>query len=404
MLLTAKRVKATSNFDRVIAALDGSSYTTGSGVVVSEESAMRQSTVYACVRILSEIIAQLPIEVQVRRSGRWETAQDHDILSVLHKPNDWQTQHDLISFLVSWSEMDGNGYFYKVRNGSGEVRELWPIKSTEASIEVLQDRSLQYTVSSEYTITGVFKKDRIFHLRNFGTKGYMGNSTISNHREGIGLAMQMERHATSSYASGLQTNKWIKLEAPLEGEALDQFKKEMATYEGGRNAGKMPYLYGSEIKELGGISAVDAQYIESRKLQKEEIATIFLVPLFLLNSTENTTWGSGLEQISRSFVRFSLNPRLNRISQRLVNELVPEKAQHRTRVVFDTDQFTLGEFKDRMDGYRAAIESGVLNPNECRDIESRNPREGGDDYRQPVNISTEGETDEAQDASPTAAN
>ena len=124
---------------------------------------------------------------------------------------------------------------------------------------------------------------------------------------------------------------------------------------------------------------------------------MFLVPLFILNSTENTTWGSGLEQISKSFVRFSLKPRLNRISQTLVRELIPEKERRNTRIVFDTTQFTLGEFKERMDGYRAAVETGIYNPNECREMERKNPRDGGDSYRQPLNIATEGEIDAIQD-------
>lgn len=399
MFLTVNKPRQKSRgFEETIAMLSSTGYKSGAGIYINDDSAMRQSTVYACVRVLSETIAQLPIEVQTRRKGQWVTAETHDVLGLLAEPNDWQTQHDLISNLVAWSEMQGNSYLFKVKNGNGEVREVYPLESNEVEAAMDSGRNIEYTVaSSDLGINGVFGSDRIFHHRNFGIKGYMGLSTITAHREGIGLALQMENHASSSYAKGMQTNKWVKLDAPLAGEALDFFKKELANYQGGENAGKMPVLSDAEIKEFTGVSAVDAQYIESRKLQKEEIATIFLVPVFLLNSTENTTWGSGLEQISRSFARFSLNPRLNRLSQTLVRELVPENARHRTRIVFDTDQFTLGEFKDRMDGYRAAIESGVLNPNECRDIESRNPREGGEDYRIPVNIAIEGEENAAQD-------
>ncbi|RLB67687.1 MAG: hypothetical protein DRH08_03050 [Deltaproteobacteria bacterium] len=160
----------------------------------------------------------------------------------------------------------------------------------------------------------------------------------------------------------------------------------------------MPVLSGADINEFNGVSQTDAQYIESRKMQKQEIASLFGVPLFLLNDTEKTTtWGTGLEQMSRSFIRFSLSPRLNRLGQTLVRELIPENDRQNTRVLFDTDQFTLGEFKDRMDGYRSGIETGVLNPNECREVEGRNPREGGEDYRQPANIDIEGEQNEPQD-------
>lgn len=407
MFLTANRkpqeVK-TRSFEDTIAMLDGVGVS-NSGVYVNSDSAMRQSTVFACVRVLSEIIGQLPIEVQTKKGGQWVEAESHDIIGLLREPNDWQTQHDLISTLVSWSELAGNSYLYKIRSGDGVVRKLIPIESRHCEVERLTDMTLDYIVTADYGIQGRYQKDRIFHLRNFGTQGYMGLSTIACHREGIGLALQLETHATSAYKNGLQSNKWVKMARPIVDPVLkDEFKRELKKYQGATANGEMPALFDADIQEFKGISAVDAQYIESRKMQKEEIATMFLVPVFLLNSTENTTWGSGLEQISRSFVRFSLNPRLNRLSQTLVRELVPENARHKTRIVFDTDEFTLGDFKDRMDGYRSAIESGVLNPNECRSIEKRNPREGGEDYKQPVNIATEGEANALQNAQPPATN
>jgi len=378
--------------------LDGTGYKSGSGIYINSDSAMRQSTVYACVRVVSEIIAQLPIEVQTKSEGVWTKAEGHDLIGLLSEPNDWQTQHDLVSTLIAWSEMNGNGYLFKVRSGDGMVRQLLPLESKCVDAEVQENWTMEYTVGSDAGISGTFNKDRIFHLRNFGTQGFVGLSTIGNHKEGIGLALQLEKHAVSAYKNGLQSNKWIKMEAALNGEPLEQFKKEIKKYQGATAAGEMPVLSGADINEFNGVSQTDAQYIESRKMQKQEIASLFGVPLFLLNDTEKTTtWGTGLEQMSRSFIRFSLSPRLNRLGQTLVRELIPENDRQNTRVLFDTDQFTLGEFKDRMDGYRSGIETGVLNPNECREVEGRNPREGGEDYRQPANINIEGEQNEPQD-------
>lgn len=404
MLLTAIKpaIEKTRTFDETIAMLEATSSKSNSGIYINSDSAMRQATVYACVRVLSEIIAQLDIEVQTKKGGQWITSDMHHIYDLLAEPNAWQTQHDLISTMVAWSEMSGNAYYYKIKTGDGIVRQMMPVESRFVSAEMEKNMSLSYQVDSEYGIHGKFNADRIFHLRNFGTQGFIGLSTISNHREGIGLALQLEKHAVSAYKNGLQSNKWVKTEVPMKGEQLEQFKKDIAAYQGAVSAGKMPIASGWDINEFRGVSATDAQYIESRKMQKEEIATMFLVPLFILNSTENTTWGSGLEQISKSFVRFSLKPRLNRLSQTLVRELVPEKQRMKTRVVFDTDEFTLGSFKERMEGYRSAIESGVLNPNECREMEARNPREGGEEYRQPVNIANEGDQNAIQNAQPPA--
>jgi HK97 family phage portal protein len=403
MFLTATRRPAEvksqpRDFDEVIAALDSGWHgTTGSGINVNAVTAMRQATVWACVRIISEIIAQLPIEVHTKQpNGSWEDAEEHDLLQLLAEPNAWQTQHDLIATLIAWSEMQGNGYLFKNTNARNKVLRLLPLQANSVDADMLSDWELRYTVSSEYGPNGIYGPDKVFHLRNFGNDGFRGLSTIGNHREGIGLALQLERHAVSAYQNGLQTSHWVGLESPLSEDELAEFKKNLAKLRGAQKAGETPVFHGATLNSLGGMNLTDAQYIESRRMQKQEIASIFGVPLFLLNDTEkSTTWGTGLEQLSRSFVRFSLNPRLNRLSETMVRELVPPAERRKTRVVFDTDQFTLGEFKERMDGYRSGIEAGVLNPNEAREIEGWNKRDGGEEYRQPMNVGTEGQQQEA---------
>jgi len=181
----------------------------------------------------------------------------------------------------------------------------------------------------------------------------------------------------------------------LGDEAFERIQQQWNDkYSGAGNAHKTPLLEGGiDIKTIG-MNNSDSQWLEARKLSKSEIATIFRIPDFMLNSTDkSTTWGSGLEQLSRSFVRFSLQPRMSRITQTLNRTLLLPNERPRMRFVFDTDQMTMGEFESRMTGYSAAIQAGVLNSNECRAIEGRNPREGGDEYLQPMNMTT-GEEDE----------
>lgn len=405
MLLTASRRRRapsasasmqtpTRTLDEITALIDRG-YVDQNGRMVNAQTAMRQATVWACVRIISEIIAQLPIEVHRRQNGGWVQAEGHEIVGLLAEPNNWQTQHDLVSHLVAWSEISGNGCLFKNPDRVGRVRSLIPLETTNVHAEMGQDWRVQYTLSAAAdgaAITGMFGGDRVFHLRNFASDGYWGLSTIGNHRAGIGLAMQLEDHAVNAYKRGLQSRVWVELEDDLGEEELKEFKSQISKLSGASKAGETPVLSGAKLHAMSGLSATDAQYIESRRMQKQEIASIFGVPLFLLNDTEkSTTWGTGLEQLSRSFVRFSLNPRLSRLGQTLVRELVPRSERMSTKIVFDTDQFTLGEFKERMDGYKSGIEAGVLNPNECREIEGRNPRDGGEEYRKPVNIGVEGE-------------
>lgn len=401
MLLTTERKAKARSFEDVIAALDARGFGSMSGATVSSDSAMRQATVWACVRILSEIIAQLPIMVQIRQGAQWVESEEHEALALLAEPNPWMTQHDLVSHLVSWSELIGNGYLFKNR-ARGKVLRLLPIRGNQVDVEQRPDWSIKYYVGTETGESGEFGPDKVFHLRNFGNDGYMGLSTIGNMREGIGLALKLEEHGARQFKNGLSAAKWIKSDKTMTPDTMNQLKDALAGYESAENAGKTLILQGGlELHAVDMMSAADAQYLESRRFQKQDIASIFGVPLFLLNDTEkSTTWGSGLEQLSRSFVRFSLNPRLNRLSQTLNRELIDPNSRRQVRFMFDTDGFQLGEFKERMDGYRSAIEAGVLNPNECREIEGRNPRDGGDDYRQPVNIAVEGQPDEVQAPDP----
>ena len=387
--------------DEILAAWDEEYGLIGPGQYVNVDRAMRQSTVWACVRIVAEIIGTLPIVCQQRQGATWVNAEDHQTIELLHQPNEWQTKHDLISFLITWSELRGNGFLFKNTIASGEVRRLLPLEADNVTVKLSDNWKVSYQVSNFSDLREQTAK-KIFHLRNFGSEGYKGLSTINNHRNGIGLALQLEDHANAAYKNGLQTNKWVTSEKPIKGEALDKLKAELKKYQGAMNAGKIPIFSGGpKLEESSGVTAADAQYMESRRMQKQEIASIFGVPLFLLNDTEkSTTWGTGLEQLSRAFVKFSLNPRLNRLAQTLQRELVPSSERRSTRYIFDTTEFTLGEFKERMEGYKSGIESGVLNSNEARGIEGMNPREGGDEYRIPLNTAIEGEqpSDEPEDS------
>jgi len=394
-----------SDFDEVIERLDNQTYSanTWAGMSVTTQTAMQQATVYACVRILAETIASLPIIVQTRNADRRWYETDHDILAVLSRPNDWQTQHDLISQWVAWSELRGNAFAIKGLS-RGHVRLLYPLQATGVDVEQLQDWSLTYTVSAENGFAGHFGPDQVFHLRNFGTDGYEGISTIAQLRNDIGLAQRAKEHGARVFMNGATAGRVIEADGVKSSEqALEMQRQFDQKYAGAQNSGKTPVMWGgSKLKEIG-MNAQDAQMLETLKFQKQEIAGIFGVPLFLLNDTEkSTTWGTGLEQISKSFMRFSLRPRLNRLVSTMQRELLMRKEQATTRFVFDTDAFTLGSFEETMSAAEKAINNGILNPNEARDLINRNPRDGGDDYRQTPNSIPEGSIDEDETPDPSA--
>lgn len=378
------------SFDEIIQDLDDQ-------VGGATRSAMQQATVYACVRILSESIAQLPIEL-LRRDGRTVTkVEDHPVLRLLSEPNGWQTPHEFWQFNVTNNELRGNHYAFKT-NVRSEVRELIPLRAESVNISLLGGQK-QFNVSDSDTgISGTFGADEIYHGRNLGTNIYEGISTIGYAAAfAIDLALDMETHGSNIFKNGAQPAMSLEVPGELSDNAFKRLKRSIRKkYEGAQNAGKTLVLEGGAKATKLAMTSEDAQYLESRKFQKQEIASIFGVPLFLINETEkSTTWGSGLEQVSKGFLRYTLAPRLSRICQTLKRELLTpdERINHFFR--FNTDEFSLGDFKERMEGYAKSIEAGILNPNEVREREGMNPREGGDEYRIPLN--TAAENDQGQD-------
>ena len=395
MLLTTTRIKQESRTDaEILAILDGNGQWSESGSLITTNRALQQSTVFACVRILSEVIAQLPIKVQTKQAGQWVDAAEHKALELLNRPNEWQTGHEFIAFLVVWAELRGNGYYYKSKDGRNTVRRLLPVQADNVEVGHTDNYNLQYKVTNG-NVKGEFGADSIFHFRNFSSDGYVGLSTISQMRNTIGLSLSMEQHGSKLFSNGAQPGLMITAPSATDEQVKALQKKLDDKYAGSGNAHRTMILRGDMKAEKLSMSNTDAQFIEAQHLTKQEIASAFGVPLFILNDTQkSTTWGTGLEQQLRAFKTLSLGPRLNRLAQTLARELLSSRERGQSRFIFDTDALTLGDFKDRMDGYRSGIESGVLNPNEAREVEGRNPRDGGDSYHKPLNIGIEGEEGE----------
>jgi len=377
----------------ILAILDGRGEYTDSGQVITTDRALQQATVWACVRIVSEVIAQLPIMIQQqdRATGQWNDVREHRVLQLLQYPNGWQTGHELIAYLVLWAELRGNGYYRKSKDNRGAIHQLIPMEADDVTVRLKSDFSLMYEVKAG-KIQGTFDQSEVLHYRNAGSDGYLGLSTITLMRNTIGLALSTEQHGNKLFKNGAQPGLMITAPSATKEQIDDLRQKIDEQYAGSRKAHRTMILRGDMKAEKLSMTNNDAQFLETRHYSKQEIAAAFGVPLFVLNDTQkSTTWGTGLEQQLRAFKTLSLAPRLNRLSQTLARELLTGAERRRSRFVFDTDGLTLGDFRDRMDGYRAGIDSGVLNPNEAREIEGRNPREGGDDYRKPLNIGIEGE-------------
>ena len=334
----------------------------------------------------------------------FEEVEDHPALEVIRVPNSWMTWHEVCQYWITHSELRGNAFAFKVRAGDGRVRELLPLQPDMVGVLQNPDWSLVYTVGSGHEgANGKYGPDRVLHLRNLSTDGFKGHSTIQLHRDEIGLGLDMQRHASSTYRNGTNMGTVFQHPKTLSQPAYERLKASLGKEFGGvLNAGK-PIITeeGMTVAKLG-MTMEDAEFIESRRYTKQEIASIFGVPMFLLNDTEkSTTWGTGLEQVSRAFLNFSLTPRISRLLGMLNRNLLLPAEQGKLSFAIDTDRFTQGDFATRFNGYRTAILAGVVNPNEVRHREHMNPRPGGEVYvdpQLPVDVSPSGVSTPPPDA------
>lgn len=372
--------------------LDFRGFKASSGGIITELSAMQQSTVYACVRILSDCIAMSPLKLMQRnRDGTIAEVMDHPALFLLtERPNEFQTPHDFMQFLVTSIELWGNGYAFKNFLGSGDVGELLPLLPSSVSPDkVTREWALEYHVGDE-NLMGRFTKEQVFHVRNLSFDGLVGASTVRMQRDAIGLSKSAEDHGAAVFNNGAQLGVVFTMDQDLDDDEYRDLQVELSKYQGAKNAFK-PFLATGGMKPTTiGMTPEDAQMLLTRRFQKEDIASIFGIPLFLLQDTQDSNiWGSGPEQITKMFVRFTLKPRFSRLTQRFNMDLL--RPGDRMWFKFDSDDLTVGDFKERMEGYDRAIQAGILNPNEARELEGKNPREGGDEYRRPANIGLDAE-------------
>lgn len=365
-----------------------------SGENVTPASAMRCAAVFACVGILSESVAQLPLKVYKERPGGGkDVAKNHSLYRLLHSaPNEWMTSFEWREMGMADLCLRGNHYAFKtiVR---GEVRELLPIPAAAVTVKQNQDWSLVYKVNFGH---GQGQQDvpaaNMLHVRYRTLNGFEGISPIGYARESIGLSMATEKHGARLFRNGARPGGVLEHPGRMSDEAAKRFKEQWQEAFTGANVHKTALLEeGMKFNALT-MTSEDAQYLETRKYQTEEIARIYRVPLHLIQSTEkSTSWGSGIEQMTIGFVRFVLLPWLVRWEQAIERDLLTEKDRETHFVQHLVEGMERGDIKSRYEAYQTAIQNGIMSPNEVRAKENMNPREGGDDYLSPLNMRVNGE-------------
>ena len=349
---------------------------TSSGALVTPDTAMRLATTYACVRVISESLAQLPFRLLRRTEGRnHEPAPEHPVGQLLRRPNSWQTPAEFWGMMAANAVLRGNGYAIKTKGNTGPIRELLPVQpSAVKSITQNDDLSLTYSiVLAGESEPEDFEQDQIFHVRALTQDGIFGLSPVSATRETFGLAQTQEKSAGRLFANGIRLSGVLKHPSNLSEEAQKRLRDSWVEATTGKNEYGIALLEeGMEFQAMS-MTAEDAQFIEARKFSKVDIAGIFGVPLFLLNDTEkSTTWGTGLEQLSTAFVRFTLMPWLKKFEEAVSRDLIGDDEREEYFAKFNVDALMRGEYKERQEGLAIQKQNGVITGNQWRAMENMN--------------------------------
>ena len=357
-----------------------------SGKAVTERSAMQMTAVYACVRILSEAIAGLPLHLyRYKEDGGKEKAIDHPLYQLLHdEPNPEMSsfvfRETLMTHLLLW----GNAYAQIIRNGKGEVIALYPLMPNKMTVSRDEDGQLYYTYQksqdelpkdNSYTVT--LHPSDVLHIPGLGFDGLVGYSPIAMAKNAIGLAIATEEYGSKFFANGAAPSGVLEHPGTIKDPSRVR-ESWQQTFGGSANSNKIAVL--EEGMKYTSISPEQAQFLETRKFQINEIARIFRVPPHMVGDLEKSSF-SNIEQQSLEFVKYTLDPWVIRWEQSIQRTLLTPDEKKVFFVKFNVEGLLRGDYQSRMNGYATARQNGWMSANDIRELENldRIPKEDGGD-------------------------
>lgn len=387
------RILSRSSRDRPVDRTAGSAWSfifgsTASGKRVDERTAMQTTAVYACVRILAEAVAGLPLHLyRYRDDGGKEKALDHPLYTILHdEPNAEMTsfifRETLMSHLLLW----GNAYAQVVRNGRGEVVGLYPLLPDR--MEVDRDKAgrivYRYTPSDEARFRGAavtLPAGQVLHIPGLGFDGLVGYSPIAMAKQAIGLGMAADEYAASYLRNGANPSGVLEHPGTLKDPTRVRDSWQGA-FAGSANSGKVAVLEEGMRYQPISLSPEASQLIQTRRFQIDEIARIFRVPPHMVGDLEKSSF-SNIEQQALEFVKYSLGPWVTRWEQAMHRCLLTDAEKGALFMKFNVEGLLRGDYASRMSGYATARQNGWMSANDIRELEDMDriaPEDGGDLY------------------------
>jgi HK97 family phage portal protein len=354
-----------------------SAYAAEAAAAVNTDSALQLSTVWACVRLITETVSFLPLKMWRIENGVRVLETKHPIAQLLSfKPNRWQTTPELFETLTFQLMMTGNCFAAKEKSGD-QVIALTPLMSEQVEVELLKSGNVQYTFTSG-TEKKIYNADDILHIKLFGN-GIIGLSPLAYARNSLGIGIAAENAVTKIYKNDSKRSGAIEL--PVGTKTTSEQKADIRTAYSSLSSGDSRLIIldqGAKFNPIS-LSPLDIELLASRRFQIEDIARFFGVPSVLVNDTSaSTSWGSGIQQIIQGFYKFGLRPYLERYEAVLRTSLLDPKDWRKYEFEFDFNSLLLPDMLDRIKMYKEGVQGGIMTPNEGRTLEGWEVKKGGD--------------------------
>ncbi len=363
-----------------------------SGVSVDPDTALKISTVFACVSLISETIASLPL-VMYRylnnEAGR-ERARTHPLYSVLHdQPNENQTAFEFIQMMQTHALLRGSGYA-EIKSGSrGFADQLIPLRPDQVQKEkILSTGRVRYKVTNDDNSVRILTADQMFEVGGLSLDGWNTLSVVDYARNSFGLSLAAENYGSRFFRNDTRPGGVLQTEGRLSNDAAKRLKASWESSHSGGNQHRVAILEEGLKWQPVSITPEEAQFLQTREFSAEEIAgRWFRVPPHMVGLTSKTTsWGTGIEEMNIGFLTYTLRPWLTRWVQAIKRDLI--LAPQTYFADFVVEDLLKGDIASRYSAYATGRQWGWLSTNEIRQYENLNPVPGGDAYLTPMNMTT----------------
>ena len=367
-----------------LSAMSSISRNASSGISVSKSSALTFTAVWSAVRLLSESISILPVNVYERQpNGDKTLASKNAVYKLVHnEPNYYMSSVTFFEKVMMDLCLNGNSYVKIVRNGGGTPEALLPLNAQDINVKI-NDGEIFY---QDQTKNDVYDDSDILHFKGVSQDGIIGLSPITQNANAIGWGMALEEYGSKYFTNSAKLSGVLETDRALSEQAIERLKNSFTnTYNKLQNAQSTAILEeGLSFKPIT-ISPEQSQFLASRVFSITEVARMFNIPTFMLQEHSKSSFNN-IESLSQSYVTYTLMPYIRRMESEMNRKLFKTNEKGKLFVEWNVNGLLRGNIKDRTDAYKTGINNGYMTINEVRRKENMNSVAEGDELYLPLNV------------------